>query len=376
MRKQTLPGYNRSAVDNLSLTSLSPPRLFNTFTTEMDNIKVYGQSDIRSFTRQRSGEEKLGEKVSYSAGTDWQKDLQNSSARYVILGIAEDMGVRANYGRPGAATAFRPALESFLSQQSNFFLPSDQIFVLGEVRTEDLMEEAATLDPKDGRQMEQLRRLVSQLDERVALVIRQIVSTGKIPLVIGGGHNNAYGNIRGTAQALNTKVNVINCDPHLDFREREGRHSGNGFSYAWQEQFLGKYSVFGMHEQYNNQAALNEFRNHPQDLYYTTYESVFVREELDFATALGQSIGFVKGQPCGIELDLDAITNVPTSAKTSSGISPLQARQFVHHCATSLQAAYLHIAEGAPVLSHIKADNKTGKLIAYLLSDFIKGNNQ
>jgi predicted AAA+ superfamily ATPase len=33
----------------------------------------------------------------------------------------------------------------------------------------------------------------------------------------------------------------------------------------------------------------------------------------------------------------------------------------------------LQYAEAAPVLSHIKADNKTGKLIAYLISDFIKG---
>jgi formiminoglutamase len=46
---------------------------------------------------------------------------------------------------------------------------------------------------------------------------------------------------------------------------------------------------------------------------------------------------------------------------------------FIGNCAKNLNAAYLHIAEGAPVLSHIKADNKTGKLIAYLISDFIKG---
>ena len=34
---------------------------------------------------------------------------------------------------------------------------------------------------------------------------------------------------------------------------------------------------------------------------------------------------------------------------------------------------YFHLAEAAPILSHIKADNKTGKLIAYLISDFVKG---
>ena len=76
---------------------------------------------------------------------------------------------------------------------------------------------------------------------------------------------------------------------------------------------------------------------------------------------------------CGIEIDLDAITNVPSSAKTSSGLSPIQARQYVYQSAKQLNTLYFHIAEGAPILSHIKADNKTGKLIAYLISDFIKG---
>jgi formiminoglutamase len=51
------------------------------------------------------------------------------------------------------------------------------------------------------------------------------------------------------------------------------------------------------------------------------------------------------------------------------------ARQFSYWCGLNLNAVYFHIAEAAPVLSHIKADNKTGKLIAYLVSDFIKGVN-
>lgn len=338
----------------------------------MEILKTYHKEEILRLTRVRTGEEKIGEKVGFST-TNWQNDLKNSNCKFVILGIAEDIGVRANYGRPGASTAFKPALESFLSQQSNDFLKTESIFVLGEINTDDLNESASALDMKDKAQMKHLRELVSKVDDRVSQVIQFIISLQKIPLVIGGGHNNAFGNIKGASQALNKKVNVINCDPHLDFRPLEGRHSGNGFSYAYEEGYLAKYSVFGMHEQYNNQTALNLFKTKPIDLFYNTYESIFVREEHDFNTALKQCIGFVKNDACGVELDLDAITNVPTSAKTSSGISPLQARQFIYHCATELNPLYLHIAEGAPVLSHIKADNKTGKLIAYLLSDFIKG---
>jgi formiminoglutamase len=38
-------------------------------------------------------------------------------------------------------------------------------------------------------------------------------------------------------------VNAINFDAHSDFRILEGRHSGNGFSYAYEEAFLKKYFI-------------------------------------------------------------------------------------------------------------------------------------
>ncbi|MCW3076511.1 MAG: Arginase [Bacteroidetes bacterium] len=341
----------------------------------MELIKVYSKDHINNFTRKRANEQKVGEVVkTFSA--NWKQDLKTSSVLFVIVGIAEDIGVRANYGRGGAHTAYKPALESFLNQQVNDFLDSEKIAVLGEVKVDDLMERSIHLNIKIESDIERLREFVSEVDKRVNEVVRLIILNGKIPVIIGGGHNNSYGNIKGASLALEKKINVINCDPHLDFRPSEGRHSGNGFTYAFEENYLERYSVFGMHEQYNTKAALDKFKEHPQHLFYNSYEGVFVREELDFKTALNQCIGFVKENECGIEIDLDAITNVPSSAKTSSGISPIQARQFIFQCAKDLKVLYLHIAEGAPVLSHIKADNKTGKLISYLMTDFIKGVSQ
>ncbi|MBL7921536.1 MAG: formimidoylglutamase [Bacteroidia bacterium] len=338
----------------------------------MKTVKVYTAEDVIKMTRMRSGELKIGEVVEATKGS-WKDDLEVSSAKFVIVGIPEDIGVRANYGRAGASSAFKPAIESFLIQQCNSFLNAKNIFVLGEVFVDDLMEKALMYDPKDKNDMVHLRQLVALVDEKVTEVIKTIVEFKKIPIIIGGGHNNAYGNISGTFHALNKKINVINCDPHLDFRQLEGRHSGNGFSYAFKNGYINKYAVLCMHEQYNSKIALEQFKNNPEQLFYNTYESVFVREEMDFTKAVQQCIGFVKNEVCGVEIDLDSITNVPSSAKTSSGISPIQARQYIFNCAKHLNAVYLHIAEGAPVLSHIKADNKTGKLIAYLMSDFIKG---
>lgn len=338
----------------------------------MHALEVFTETDLTTLIRKRKGEIKLGESVQYCKTADWKKELKDTSAKFVLLGIPEDIGVRANLGRGGAHTAFKPALESFLNQQDNFFLKGDTIFVLGNVMVNDLMGQSSSLNSKNHADLLALREMVSQIDYRVEEVINYIVSLQKIPVVIGGGHNNAYGNIAGCFKALQTSINVINCDPHSDLREAEGRHSGNGFSYALEHNYLNKYAVFALHEQYNNQSSLKQFIQNT-NLHFVSFEDIFIKEKYDFKTALQRSINFVKGKACGVEIDLDAITNVPSSAKTSSGISQLQARQFIHHCASQLNPMYLHVAEGAPVLSHIKADNKTGKLISYLITDFIKG---
>jgi formiminoglutamase len=343
----------------------------------MKHLIIYTPKELQQLTRTRQQEIKIGEEVFCIADKEnWEQELSKSDCEFVLLGIPEDIGVRANYGRGGAHTAWKPALESFINQQSNVFLNGKSICVLGHIFVDDLMHQANDLNPKTKQDMLQLRTLVSEIDARVSSVISKIIACKKTPIIIGGGHNNAYPIIKGCQATLNRKLNVINCDPHSDFRPLEGRHSGNGFSYAYSENYLNKYAVFCLHEQYNTFQVLQDFDKQRDTLYFSSYEDVFVRESKSFATALQQSISFVKQGICGVELDLDAITNVPSSAKTSSGISPIQARQYVYQCGKQLNPLYLHIAEGAPILSHIKADNKTGKLIAYLISDFIKGKTE
>jgi formiminoglutamase len=42
---------------------------------------------------------------------------------------------------------------------------------------------------------------VKKIDKDVSHIIFNIIKLGKIPIIIGGGHNNAYGNIKGSALA-------------------------------------------------------------------------------------------------------------------------------------------------------------------------------
>lgn len=344
----------------------------------MTNISFYSKQDITSRTKHRHGETKLGEKIqSISNAENWQQELKNATATFVVLGIPEDIGVRANHGRGGAYAAWKPSLDFLLNMQNNQFCDGEQLLVLGHIEMNDLMEIANSLNYKLDTDIEKARALVAKVDERVTAVIQQICEAGKIPIVVGGGHNNAYPIIKGINLGKKVSgINVINCDPHSDMRPMLGRHSGNGFLYAFNEKYLNKYAVFGLHESYNIYSALALFNQHKEALHFETYEDIFVRERISYNEALKNCTTFCGNDFCGIEIDLDSIQNVPVSARTPSGMLPVDVRKYVWHCGAELNACYLHIAEGAPVLAHKQVDNKTGKLVAYIITDFIKACKQ
>jgi formiminoglutamase len=73
---------------------------------------------------------------------------------------------------------------------------------------------------------------------------------------------------------------------------------------------------------------------------------------------------------------MDSIENALASAATPSGITALQARQYITFTAQDAKAAYLHICEGATQLTDGRKNESTGKLIGYLVSDFVKESSQ
>jgi formiminoglutamase len=108
---------------------------------------------------------------------------------------------------------------------------------------------------------------------------------------------------------------------------------------------------------------------------YNTYESVAIRKEKEFNLEMEKALEFISKDFYGIEIDLDAIPNIPSSAMTISGYSIEQLRQFISYFAKNKNASYLHICEGAPDLGEQKNNNLVGKLIGYLITDFIKSNS-
>ena len=281
----------------------------------------------------------------------------------------------------GTDSVWVPFLTAFLNIQSNDFVTGDEILLLGHFDFGDIKYLIEQNAHGNEERIDAYRHAVNLIDEEVESLAKLVAAAGKIPVAIGGGHNNAYPLIKGTAKGLYkagllplAQINAINLDAHTDFRPSEGRHSGNGFRYAEEDGYLQKYCAVGVHENYLPQNVWLDIVNNPF-IDFITYEDIFIHEKRNFIQAIAHATSFTEDNYTGIEIDLDCIEGTLASAATPSGISPLHARQFVNFAGMDSKPAYLHICEGATQLHDGRKDETTGKLISYLVSDFVKANS-
>lgn len=339
----------------------------------MNKLVLFSKNNLKNSLSNRAGETKFGQHIQIIANPEnIYEQLVRLDVDYVIFGVPEDVGVFANNGRPGTYSAWHATLKVLLNIQSNAFTHANRVLLLGHLDFSEELKIISKLNQNKAAHIKKARHIVNDIDKHVTLLIHDVVKAGKTPIVIGGGHNNAYGNIKGTSLALKKKVNVINLDAHTDLRNEEGRHSGNGFTYALSEGFLGHYFIFGLHENYTSQPILNILNDKKNSIEYNTFEALFIRKELKFKAECKRALDYVSKGSFGIEIDCDAIENIASSAMTPSGLSVNKTREFLHYFASHKNATYLHICEAAPNLAPKKLANQTAKLITYLVTDFIR----
>lgn len=176
--------------------------------------------------------------------TRWHQHVQpagaNSTGGVTLIGFAVDEGVRRNSGRVGAArgpVSLRHALAD---------MP-----VLGEPALWDAGDVAC-----EGHQLEAAQ---AELGRRVAEALRR----GSLPLVMGGGHEMAWGTFQGIVKARPdaSRLLVVNLDAHFDLRMAREGNSGTPFRQiqAWCEQQgqTFNYRVFGISRFANTQALFD-----------------------------------------------------------------------------------------------------------------------
>lgn len=332
----------------------------------MGRLKLYSSEDLKAITSIRQGESKLGEKMHTLASI---KQLPDSASRFVLIGLPEDVGIKANFGMQGSRSAWPEAIQALVNIQSTDRLVGDEILVLGHIDFSQEMDWAEQLDPVKDAELEQLRNIVSEIDEQVFDILLPILIAGKIPLLIGGGHNNSYPALKALSAVHESAVNCINIDAHADFRALEGRHSGNGFSYALRNGFLNRYAVLGLHENYNSQSVINELLSLKKQVFLSFFDD-HIREHTSFDRAFQEALNFTHGKR-GLEIDMDSISGALSSAASPTGFTLEQVREMIG-MTKNQKFSYLHIAEAAFKMADGRENKLCGKAIAFLVSDFIK----
>ena len=323
--------------------------------------RLFTEADRDRYTQSRPGERRVGQTMPILDKWDGARD--HAGLKVVILGIPESIGPQANLGRDGAQRGWEAFLARFLNMQSNPYLKGPSVAIAGMVETEDLQQQ---IDPQDTDEtrFNAWREVVGKLDVRVRQAIHDLRLPKRITLVvIGGGHNNAYPIMK----ALGPGATVVNVDPHADFRAREGRHSGNPFRYAMEEEVLHTYIPVGLHKAYNNAESILAMETNPRVFPAWWDDVAEVSELMDWAS---EHVGSSQGKYVGLEMDMDSIAQMPTSAFTPEGLSPSQARWWIRQWATHHpETRYVHLPEAAPANAHEAAF--AGKLLAYLVSDWV-----
>ena len=334
----------------------------------MENLRPVDPSSIRAMTSPREGEVRLGERVGAAdaAGT------LPEGTRVAVLGVPEDVGVRANLGRPGARRMWRTFLPRFLNMQSNAFLDGARVAIAGSVDVRDVRRSVRGVDPGTGgpkartAALAALRDATARIDERVAHVVEGLRRQGAVPVVVGGGHNNAFGVLAGCARARGAPVGCVNVDLHADLRPLEGRHSGNGFTAARAAGHLGRYAVLGLAEASATQAIFDAIERDPETV-AVTFESM-LRGQSTLASMAAAGIAHVAGAPATLELDLDAVAQAPASAAAASGFTAAEFRAIAMRVAAGIDLQAVQVAEGAPGRGPWP-DEMLGKLVAELVRD-------
>lgn len=130
------------------------------------------------------------------------------SAGIAFLGFASEEGVRRNQGRIGAKegpNVLKSALGNFAYHDTKPLYDAGQITV--------------DSDLENGQ-------------DELALHVKTLLKNSHFPIILGGGHEVAYGSFKGLFDWLTCKddIAIINIDAHFDLRQANAATSGTPFN--------------------------------------------------------------------------------------------------------------------------------------------------
>ncbi len=266
-----------------------------------------------------------------------------------ILGYACDEGVKRNHGRVGAAEG-PDAIRGKFGKMPNHLPEHCELIDFGNITCTDGDMEAAQAALAQG--------------------VQKIREHGIFGLVLGGGHDLAYGHYHGLKRSLGKDqvLGIINFDAHFDLRSNEnGNNSGTPFYQIGTEcREMGaafKYLCLGIREDANDHSLYDTTSvlgvNYLETERFQLLQLELVLQEIEY---------FIKGvDALYVTLDLDGFSSayaMGVSAPSPMGFNPQMVTECLKTIIHSKKMVGLDIAEMNPKYD---LDQQTAGLAASLL---------
>lgn len=273
----------------------------------------------------------------------------------VILGIADDTGIRNVGGRVGAKdgpNATRQKLYKFTTGK-----PLLPIYDLGDLLPGNSIEE-------------------THLD--ATKLIKQIIELGHFPIIIGGGHDLGFPHALGVLSATpKSKFVFCNIDAHLDVRPTtNGITSGSPWyllrEHSLFQQSKSKIAEFGIQPHCNANALIEYAERNSFDLYWLSEIRSKRGSASDQFNNLLKKYGSKKNSLL-VSLDIDSVewSAAPgCSAPQTLGFSAKEAIEMSFASGLHSGVKSFGVFELSPPLD---PDGRTAALVAHCISACIHG---
>lgn len=280
-----------------------------------------------------------------------RKLADGAAARVVIIGFPTDEGVKRNGGRPGAADGSSHIRRHFARMTPDPTLGAAFVDLLEH--TLDLGDLPVSPDLDDDQQ---------RLGDAVAEELRR----GAFVIVLGGGHETAYGHFLGYVRTRKA-VSIINWDAHPDVRELKNghAHSGSPFRQALlhKARLCRGYTAAGLLP-HTTAAAHLRFLEQRKANYLWRHEISSARIERLYSSLRG---------PTMVSFDIDAVDQAfapGVSAPATGGLSVDLWLEAAYQAGRSPRVSSCDLVELAPAFD---PDGKTARLCALTIWQILRG---
>lgn len=276
---------------------------------------------------------------------------KNTGPGMDLIGFPSDEGVERNGGRVGASAAPELIVEAFYK-----LTPHPAYFDIHKrlISSSQRLQMVPKTTSMENHQ--------KALGEKVAKSLQQ----GRYPVILGGGHETAFGHFLGYTQQMES-VSIVNIDAHADVRpfKNEKAHSGSPFRQTWEHPSgkLDAYYVLGL----NPASCAAQHLQFVSDCGGYGFESQLSREQLEV------TLHEVQSPQVMATMDMDVVHQAEApgvSATNASGIPASLWLDLAHHFGKHPRVTSLDISEVNP---RFDRDQATVKLAALTIWQFSLG---